>query len=99
MYTQQNGVFFQRKILRRATVVRTGAEALAEAMFERKRLAELPESVRPRTFEEAYQCQQSVVENWLQHFGGNTIGYKIACTNEVAQRQLRVQVPFTGRLL
>jgi 2-keto-4-pentenoate hydratase len=68
-------------------------------MFRRKRLAELPIEVRPRTSEEAYVCQRGVVEQWLQHFGGTAIGYKIACTNEVAQRQLRVDTPFTGRLL
>jgi len=78
---------------------KSGSELLAEAMFIHKRLPQLPDDVRPRTEEEAYEFQRGVVEKLLQHYGGAVIGYKIACTNAVAQRQLRVAGPFFGRLL
>lgn len=55
--------------------------------------------VRPKTEQEAYQCQDGVVRGLLDHYGGGIIGYKIACTNVTAQRQLNVDAPFHGRLL
>jgi 2-keto-4-pentenoate hydratase len=76
------------------------AEALlAQARIRHRRLAELPAEVRPAAPEAAYRCQQGVVERLVAHFGGGLIGYKIACTNEIAQRQLHVDSPFFGRLL
>jgi 2-keto-4-pentenoate hydratase len=59
----------------------------------------LPDAVRPRSAGEAYDCQDGVVEQLLDHYGGRMIGYKIACTNVIAQRQLSVDAPFFGRLL
>lgn len=34
----------------------------------------------------------------IDHYGGELIGYKIACTNVTAQRQLNVDGPFYGRM-
>jgi 2-keto-4-pentenoate hydratase len=64
-----------------------------------QRLAELPVGVRPQSADAAYQVQADLIPQLLAHFGGNAIGYKIACTNEIAQRQLHVDSPFFGRLL
>jgi 2-keto-4-pentenoate hydratase len=75
------------------------AELLAQARILHRRLPHLPEAVRPADAEAAYQCQRGVVERLLVHFGGAPIGYKIACTNKVAQRALRVDNPFYGRML
>ena len=77
----------------------SAAELLSEARIRHVRLAELPEPVRPNDTAEAYQCQSVVVANWLSHYGGEVSGYKIACTNAVAQRQLSVTGPFCGHLL
>ncbi|MGH9594415.1 MAG: 2-keto-4-pentenoate hydratase [Bryobacteraceae bacterium] len=74
-------------------------QLLSEARIRRKRLAQLPDAVRPKTPDEAYGCQDAVVEQLLDHYGGSIIGYKIACTNVTAQRQLNVDGPFFGRLL
>ncbi len=76
-----------------------GANLLAQARIGQKRLAELPGEVRPATPDAAYACQEAVVDRLLDHLGGTLIGYKIACTNEIAQRQLHVDSPFFGRLL
>lgn len=77
----------------------TSAQLLCDARTEHVRLAELPEAVRPKTPEEAYQCQDFLVQRLLDHYGGAGIGYKIACTNVTAQRQLNVDGPFHGRMM
>lgn len=80
-------------------VIQLASPLLANARIKHARLAELPVDVRPKTPEEAYHCQDGVVQGWLDHYGGGLIGYKIACTNVIAQRQLSVDGPFHGRLL
>jgi len=54
--------------------------------------------VRPTTQEEAYRCQDLLVQQLTDYYGGAVIGYKIACTNVTAQRQLNVDGPFHGRM-
>jgi 2-keto-4-pentenoate hydratase len=80
-------------------VIRTGAQLLSQARIQHVRLAELPLAARPRNPEEAYDCQAVLVEQLLDHYGGEVCGYKIACTNPIAQRQLSVTSPFSGHLL
>ena len=70
------------------------SQVLLHSYVRRVRLAELPLDVRPSTPQEAYQCQARFVEQL-----GQTIGYKIACTNAIAQRFLSMPEPFYGRLL
>lgn len=77
----------------------SGAQLLTDARIQHVRLAELPESVRPRSFAEAYDCQAGLIDNLLTHYGGEIAGYKIACTNAIAQRQLSVDGPFYGNLI
>ncbi len=60
------------------------------------RLRELP--VKPGSMEQAYACQEDLVQQLTRHYGGHGIGYKIACTNVTAQRQLNVDGPFYGRM-
>jgi 2-keto-4-pentenoate hydratase len=80
-------------------VDKTCARLLCDARTKQVRLAELPEGVRPKTPEEAYRCQDILVQQLLDHYGGVGIGYKIACTNVTAQRQLNVDGPFHGRMM
>lgn len=77
----------------------SGAQFLAQARINRKRLPELPGPVRPKTPGEAYVVQDGLIDQLLSHYGGTVIGYKVACTNVTAQRQLHVDAPFSGRLL
>ena len=72
---------------------------LADARIAMRRIAELPAAVRPASEATAYQEQAGLVDKLLVHYGGQAIGYKIACTNTLAQRQLGVAGPFYGRLL
>jgi 2-keto-4-pentenoate hydratase len=80
-------------------VDKSNAELLFEARTKFARLPELPEAVRPKTPEPAYACQDALVRKLIQHYGGHGIGYKIACTNVTAQRQLNVDGPFYGRMM
>lgn len=75
------------------------ADILLGARLRREPIDELPPGARPATPEEAYASQNRVIERLLNHYGGHTIGYKIACTNAVAQRFLNTPEPFSGRLL
>ena len=79
--------------------IQTAAEMLAAARTSHQRLPELPLPVRPKTAAEAYGVQDGVIDRLLAHYGGAVIGYKVACTNVTAQRQLNVNAPFSGRLL
>lgn len=62
-------------------------------------MAELPAAVKPQTLTAAYDVQDGLVPLLLAYFGGEIVGYKIACTNEIAQKQLSVPHPFFGRML
>lgn len=77
----------------------TAAHLLAQARIQHQRLPELPKAIRPKTPSEAYDVQDGLIDELLAHYGGSVIGYKIACTNVTAQRQLHVDAPFFGRLL
>ncbi|MGH9646459.1 MAG: 2-keto-4-pentenoate hydratase [Bryobacteraceae bacterium] len=77
----------------------TSAELLAQARINHKRLPELPAASRPKNPAEAYAVQDGLIDQLLAHYGGSVIGYKVACTNVTAQRQLHVDAPFSGRLL
>ena len=64
-----------------------------------RRVAALPIDVVPRSLAEGYQVQDWLVRTLLDQFGGRRIGYKIACTSELAQKALGVDGPFFGVLL
>ena len=77
----------------------SASELLAQARINPKRLPELPAAIRPKTPDDAYYVQDGLIDRLLSHYGGSVIGYKVACTNVTAQRQLHVDAPFSGRLL
>lgn len=77
----------------------SAAELLFQARTKMQRLAALAEDTRPRTLEDGYRVQFELIPKLRAHFGGGVAGYKIACTNEIAQRQLHVPHPFFGHLL
>jgi 2-keto-4-pentenoate hydratase len=80
-------------------MTKSAAQLLADVRTTRVLLPELPAAVRPATPEAAYRCQDQVIQDLLALYGGEVAGYKIACTNVTAQRQLHVDGPFYGRLL
>src|SRR5262245_26345608 len=75
------------------------SQLLLDARTQRQRLNELPQEVRPTDEQQGYSCQASMIDRLTGHYGGGTIGYKIAATNPTAQQMLKVPGPFYGRLL
>ena len=61
-------------------------------------MRDLPDEMRPSTLAEAYAVQDMVVAGLLSE-GQRAIGYKCACTSEIAQSALRIDRPVFGRLL
>jgi 2-keto-4-pentenoate hydratase len=70
----------------------SAAELLTRALIDRKRLDAI-------SIDDPYAIRERVVQGWLEHFGGSVIGYKIACTNAIAQQHLGTDGPFYGNLL
>jgi 2-keto-4-pentenoate hydratase len=79
--------------------VAAAADYLFDLRQTKHRVAALPPDVVPRTLAEGYEVQERLVKKLLDHFGGRPIGYKIACTSELAQKALGVDAPFFGVLL
>jgi 2-keto-4-pentenoate hydratase len=72
------------------------AQLLTNARFGMRRIPRVPP---PADTAEAYRQQAEVVDAWLARLGGRLAGYKIACTNAIAQKHLGTDGPFHGRLL
>ncbi len=64
-----------------------------------ERIAELPEHCRPQTLADGYAIQDEVVARLCAEHGGQRIGWKVACTNAIAQEALAVGHPMFGQLL
>ena len=48
-------------------------------------VSDLPFALRPETLTDAYAVQERVVAGLVAQGGGRCIGFKVACTNEIAQ--------------
>ncbi len=59
----------------------------------------IPAEFCPESLDQAYKIQNALTKGLLSHYGGEQIGYKIACTNKLAQELLNVEAPFFGHLL
>ena len=79
--------------------VSAACEYLFDLRQTRQQVAALPADIVPRSLAEGYQVQQRLVQNLLDQFGAQPLGYKIACTSELAQKALGVDGPFFGVLL
>jgi 2-keto-4-pentenoate hydratase len=79
--------------------VTAACECLLELRRTRRPIAALPADVVPRSLAEGYQVQERLVQTLLDRSGGRPVGYKVACTSELAQKALGVDGPFFGVLL
>jgi 2-keto-4-pentenoate hydratase len=79
------------------------AAASADFLFDlrrtQRRVAALPDGIIPRTIAEGYAIQEHLVRKLRERTGSHPVGYKIACTSELAQRALGVDGPFFGVML
>ncbi|HJZ91367.1 MAG TPA: hypothetical protein VKE40_10880 [Gemmataceae bacterium] len=79
--------------------VTAACEYLYELRQTRRPVAALPADIVPRSLPEGYEVQDHLVRRLLDKSAGRPIGYKIACTSELAQRALGVDAPFFGILM
>lgn len=75
------------------------AEFIADLRFALRQKPQIPETFRPGTLAAGYAVQEGVVDRLLKKSGGYAVGYKVACTNKLAQKLLGTDTPFYGRLL
>jgi 2-keto-4-pentenoate hydratase len=80
-------------------VIGAAAAELLDMRANQRVVADLPERLRPSTLTDAYAIQQRVVDGLIGANGGQRIGYKVACTNEIAQAALQIDRPLFGRLM
>jgi 2-keto-4-pentenoate hydratase len=75
------------------------ARFLATHRFEQRTFAALPPELLPADLTAAYAVQDNVVAALLARNGGHTVGYKVACTSQLAREALKVPHPLFGQLL
>jgi 2-keto-4-pentenoate hydratase len=80
-------------------VVDEAANELLDMRASRRVVPDLPPRLRPETLTEAYSIQDRVVAGLVEQTGGQCIGFKAACTNEIAQAALQIDRPVFGRLM
>ena len=78
--------------------LRAAADVLLDMRRTQRIEPDLPPTLRPVTLEHAYAIQDLVVDGLLPD-GARRIGYKVACTSEIAQEALQIDGPLFGRLL
>ena len=59
----------------------------------------IPEDLYPQTVDEAYMVQERLVSLMKEKHGSDTVGYKLACTNQRVITLLGVDGPLSGRML
>ena len=74
--------------------VNAAAEELLDMRRTHRIEPDLPIDRRPNDLADAYAIQELVVRG----LGGDTIGYKCACTSPIAQEALRIDRPVFGQL-
>ena len=79
--------------------VAAASDYLFDLRQTRRRVPALPDDIVPRTLAEGYAVQEHLVRKLRDQFGSRPVGYKIACTSELAQKALGVDGPFFGVLL
>ncbi len=78
----------------------TEAAAYLADLREKQRIVDdLPPDLRPGDLEQGYAVADILVERLMQQSGARLAGYKVACTNPLAQDLLGVPGPIFGRLL
>ena len=78
--------------------IAAAADELLDIRATHRVEVDLPEHLRPSTFDDAYAIQQRVVAGLLP-LGARRIGYKAACTSSIAQAALEVDSPLFGQLM
>lgn len=75
------------------------ANFLADLRIAQREIDAIPSYSRPPDLEAAYAVQDALVERMLADYNGERLGYKIACTSDLAQQLLQVDHPIFGQTL
>ncbi|ETW97098.1 MAG: hypothetical protein ETSY2_45185 [Candidatus Entotheonella gemina] len=70
----------------------------ADLRFSRRTQDRIPDGLQLPDMATAYACQDALVDRLIAHHGGTRTGYKVACTNAMAQHMLNVDAPVYGCL-
>jgi len=79
--------------------VNAAADQLFAMRTDQRIEADLSPGNRPADLAEAYAVQEALVARLLTGPSDRTIGYKVACTNRIAQEALAIDRPVYGQLL
>lgn len=71
----------------------------ADLRFSQRTEDCVPDDLRLTDMTAAYACQDTLVERLIDRHGGARAGYKVACTNAIAQQMLNVDAPVYGCLI
>jgi 2-keto-4-pentenoate hydratase len=77
----------------------SAAELLAGPRIANRGESSLPDHLAPKSIDEAYRVQDQLVDRLVAARGGGRSGYKIACSNDLAQKLLNVDAPLFGQLM
>jgi 2-keto-4-pentenoate hydratase len=75
------------------------ATELLDMRARRRVVPDLPPRLRPGTLADAYAIQEGLVAALVAQSAGRCIGFKVACTSEIAQAALQIDRPVFGRLM
>ena len=75
------------------------ANFIANLRFSLEQESGIPDDWQPQDTDVAYRIQTTLVEKLIEKDKGRPVGYKIGCTNKIAQDLLGTDGPFYGVLL
>jgi 2-keto-4-pentenoate hydratase len=78
--------------------VLAAADFLADLRRQPRIVDDIPAQIRPSTLADGYRVQEALIDRLLPP-GSRRVGFKVACTNRIAQEALAVDRPLFGRLL
>ncbi|MCB0878605.1 MAG: fumarylacetoacetate hydrolase family protein [Thermoleophilia bacterium] len=78
--------------------VLAAADFLAHLRRHPQIVDDIPEPFRPATLDDGYRVQAALIDRLLPP-GSRCVGFKVACTNRIAQQALAIDRPLFGRLL
>ena len=79
-------------------MIEAAADELLDMRATHRVEVDLPDRLRPTSLDDAYAIQRRVVAGLLPA-DGRRIGYKAACTSQIAQAALEIDGPLFGQLM
>tara|TARA_Y100000590_G_C15581810_1_gene962621 strand:- start:292 stop:1089 length:798 start_codon:yes stop_codon:yes gene_type:complete len=74
------------------------SKIILENRLNKTQISKLPKICEPNNYEDAYAIQNELTKSYISFKDNNIIGKKVGCTNNQAQKQLDINVPFYGNL-